>query len=258
MEKRQIEKSLDTAINSFHTEVNDFIEIKHSEGNLETPMKDLANQFLYGGYLHVTGLADGVPVNKMVFLNAIEFYYHECIRSGVHAASRIKDYGMYHIPDEADSPEPKTKPQKEEAAWRKRTFAKGSLHTHVSGIDITFEDSREKDRFRASILIREYIVVDNLNFDNIEVEPRPTFLYDELMMGTSILGYSSLSIKWVDTIGCPIFEFETQGRIGLKEKKLVEGKILQGSEDDPRQWHFRRKDGVSEIYKHKDCYNGYK
>ena len=104
----------------------------HGEGKTERedslipPFKQIAAKLLYGGHFVVL---DGIGnVIRRVYLHTVEFYYHE-------ERNVVKDYIVYHR--NPDNPQKKPNPLP--------SFPIGSLHTHVSGVDITFEDNRHPE-----------------------------------------------------------------------------------------------------------------
>ena len=99
----------------------------------------LAKKFLYGGYIRVGDDYD-------IYINNVEFYYHEEEGKGYSESDRITDPKVYHCNDQFPG---RTLPP----------FPIMTLHSHWSGFDITFEDPDGK--YRASVLIREYSVFDH-------------------------------------------------------------------------------------------------
>ena len=253
MTNKKLRDSLEKAIKTFQKEARSLISNKSTHAakakqqnmdciqyrldKLQPHLQDLANQFLFGGYLHVRGFVNGAQVDKKIYLNAIEFYYHEC-KDKNPDNQRIKDYIMYHIPDETTTPVSMSKSEKELRQWRDNIFPLGTLHAHTSGVDITFEDP--KGQFRGSVLIREYIVVENSDFSNLRVEHRSTFLYDELLMGMNIMNGNSISITWQDTNKQPIEKTSAKERVNVQIKELVNGQMVIKNTKDTRPWHFRR------------------
>ena len=112
----------------------------------------------------------------------MEFYYHE------EGDGKIKDYIVYHR-NKDKSPNDYLK-----------AFPLGSINTHVSGVDITFEDQSDKPEYRASVLIRAFHVKEEEHTKELlhcpeEVEKRSTYLYQHLFMGIPI--NDGVEIKWV-------------------------------------------------------------
>lgn len=154
----------------------------------------------------------------------VEFYYHEEFEDG------IKDPIVYHRnpkdPDKAKS-----------------IFPLGTLHNHVSGIDMTFEHGNNpQNAIRASMLIREFEI-------NGKHDIRSTQLYEALYSQTSI--FNGFSIRWID--GEKEAEVEANYRKNVAEydakgsKKLstLNPTALTTSNkkyiQDQRQWQFRIK-----------------
>ena len=141
---------------------------KGDESRLPSQFKLIADYFFYNGYLLVNNVTK-------IYLRDIEFYYHE-------ENGPIKDPIVYHR-------NTKKKPVD--------YFPKlGIINTHQSGIDITFEN--EKEKYRASFLIRGYNMINNDSDVLIdEYETRSTYLYEALFMQHSLT--EGLSIKWIES-----------------------------------------------------------
>lgn len=152
----------------------------------------------------------------------VEFYYHEEADNG------IKDYIVYHRNTKDTMYQP---------------FALGTLHHHVSGVDITFENGRTPNTaVRASLLIRAF-EIDGVN------DERSTQLYQALYQQSSV--FEGISVQWVD--GERDIDVTTDVRKNVAQYDKQENKMkatdypyLQATEDkeyvqDLRQWQFRRK-----------------
>lgn len=152
----------------------------------------------------------------------VEFYYHEEWENG------IKDFIVYH------------RNSKESI---KPIFPLGTLHNHVSGIDITFERGNDaKNAVRASMLIREF-EIDGRN------ENRSTLLYEAFYQQSSI--FNGISIEWVD--GKELVDVSSYPRknVALYDKNGLKLLAKEHTEmpctcdkkyvQDPRRWQFRRK-----------------
>ena len=128
-------------------------------------------QRILAGCFQVNIPADGDPIKRTIYPTAIELYYHE------EGEGRFKDPIMYHTDDR------KFSEHKEWFAKRGITelpyFPLGNLNPHTSGVDVTFENPRE--RYRASFLIREYKVV----YENGTNRPvkNSTDIYDDMLPG---------------------------------------------------------------------------
>lgn len=134
----------------------------------------LAQKMLYGGYFAV--YKEGV-VARRIYINCVEFYYHEEFEGG------FKDWIVYHR-------------NPLNGKNKKAAFPLGSLHSHVSGVDITFEDQKAKAedvRYRASALIREFMVTDGDNDVMGPVDIHPTHLYEFLYTQSSL---EDIHIQW--------------------------------------------------------------
>lgn len=187
----------------------------------------MAKELLYGGYFLIEG-------KKRLYLDDIEFYYHEEGDSG------LKDPIMYHTND--NEGKGKTIPY----------FEIGRLHLHISGVDITFENKDQ--HYRASFLIRGF------HMDNQEYDGHSTHVYDEMLyMGVPL--EKPLEIKWVseDLEGKEAYNPKGEWRKNVAEYKFEEGKYIKipGNEADfnpdqyfrysghvfkkcPRKWRFKK------------------
>lgn len=160
--------------------------------------------------------------NILVRPTCVEFYYHEEKNDG------IKDYIVYHRNTENT---------------HKLIFNIGTLHHHVSGVDITFEKGNDSSTaIRASLLIREF-EIDGKNDD------RSTILYEALYQQSSI--FNGISVQWIDgdepidvvtNIRKNVAQFETP----RNKKKASDYPDLSITEDkkyvqDLRKWQFKRK-----------------
>ena len=119
---------------------------KSRKDSLLTQFKILAQKMIYGGYIRVRN-------DYAIFINTVEFYYHE-------EEGSIKDDIVYHRNGrwEWDSQDGNSLPY----------FPAMTLHAHSSGIDITFEDSEK--HYRASALIRKYVVYDIKNKKFVKID----------------------------------------------------------------------------------------
>lgn len=132
-----------------------------SEDGINKEFARMAKHLLYGGHFRVMN-------SKNIYLEEIEFYYHE-------EAGRIKDPIMYHTNDHEGKPLP--------------YYKLGRFNMHTSGVDVTFEN--EEKHYRASFLIRAYRV------DNNPIETRSTYIYDD-MFGMGIPYDEPIEIEWVE------------------------------------------------------------
>lgn len=146
--------------------------------SLSQQFERIAQHLIYCGHFEVR--SNGKLI-RSIYLDTVEFYYHE------EGDGKIKDYIVYHRNKN------KTPNKHLEA------FPVGSLHTHVSGVDITFEDQSEEPEYRASVLIRAFHVEDHIQTKGLprcpKVETHSTYLYNSLFMGLSI--NDDIQIKWV-------------------------------------------------------------
>lgn len=164
-----ISKKLKTILSEFNGAQGNSEEKKAK--SLMSAFQQIAGKLLYGGHFVVTDENGGVI--RRVFLHTVEFYYHE------ENEGTIKDYIVYHRNPENPYKSPQMLPP----------FPVGSLHTHVSGVDITFEDNRNGNNplYRASALVRAFRVEEVKKNTSIAfsqgVDDRSTYFYNALFMG---------------------------------------------------------------------------
>ena len=194
----------------------------------------IAQHLIYCGHFEVRSNGKFI---RCIYLDTVEFYYHE--EGEGKDKDKIKDYIVYHRNKD------KTPNVYLEA------FSVGSLNTHVSGVDITFEDQSNTPEYRASVLIRAFHVREEEHTKELlhcpeEVEKRPTYLYQDLFMGIPI--NEGVEIKWVvdseyaDSIPNKGYRVNVHkydpGKNGLPEKRKKE----KDSTDylDRKEWAFSR------------------
>jgi len=200
--------------------------------SLETAFQQIAGKLLYGGYFVVTNEFNEMV--RRVYLHNVEFYYHE-EGNGV-----VKDYIVYHRNPEDPAKKPNPLP----------SFPIGSLHTHVSGVDITFEDNKNpaNPAYRASVLVRAFQVevvkeVAGVSFPQ-GVDERSTYFYNALFMGVNVLD-GRVSVHWCDNDvqQCEIPQIKPRHNVGKFDEKIhkkgfkyhVKKEIF---EQDNRPWAF--------------------
>ena len=145
------------------------------EKHVEPTFRDIAESILYGGYIKVRD-------EYRIYVKTVEFYFHAEEGSIFH----ISDPIVYHRNGKFPG-------------MNLPYFPLLTLHAHVSGFDITFEN--EQYKYRASALIRAYAIYDVKSKSFIKNEKgkiyddRSTFLYNYLN-GFSL--DNSNDIEWVD------------------------------------------------------------
>ena len=200
---------------------------KDGRNTLEGQFELLAKKFLYGGYFEVRN-ADNKEVRR-VFLHTIEFYYHEENKDGVH------DYIVYH----------RNTDNKKKYPNPKHPYPTGSLNTHVSGIDITFEDQNPSPAYRASALVRAFRVQD-MTKDNYPLSPvdrHSTHLYEALFMHHTLSGFS---VKWHDYQASELVMKEPFSGVRVNVCQFNDDvpentspiKLNKSFVQDPRKWSF--------------------
>ena len=140
---------------------------------------------ILAGHFRVTNTEGEIPLVRIIHPTAIELYYHE------EGEGRFKDPIMYHTNDRK--------------VWNKENYFKdrgieglpyypiGSLNPHTSGIDITFENVKE--RYRASFLIREYVVTYE-GGKQVKVV-NSTEIYDDMLLNGITLDNADW-VEWCD------------------------------------------------------------
>lgn len=165
------------------------LQDQEKEDNLLIQFSSLAKRLFCGGYFLVND-------KRRIYLEDIEFYYHEENVEG------LKDPVMYHTSDH-------------EKCDDLPYFECGSFNCHISGIDVTFESQNKC--YRASFLIRGYSVYSFIGSEWVKTknhEKRPTYLYEDLMMGFSL--NNSLNIEWInENIEDDIFEISNDCRLNV-------------------------------------------
>ena len=153
--------------------------------SLEKPFEALAKKMIYGGYFEISNNGN---ILYRIYIHTVEFYYHE------EENGDLKDWIVYHRNPIKGAPKP--------------LFELGTLHSHVSGIDITFEGKHPDNYlYRASALIRKFKVKEGESDDFIkfnkpkyasfpDVEGYPTHLYEYLFMKAPL---TDIRIQWKDS-----------------------------------------------------------
>ena len=144
---------------------------------LKSSFDRLAKYLMYGGYFFCSSKYD-------LFITGIEFYYHE-------EKGDIKDPIVYH--------RNKSKWNKKENKLETKNvpfFPIGTINPHISGIDITFECPEE---YRASALIRAFVVYDKVKHVFLNEDKRSTYVYDYFFDGLTV-EKGSLKLMWKECI----------------------------------------------------------
>lgn len=209
-----------------------------SKSELDERFKELAETFLYGGYISVSDY--NKEERYRIFIRTVEFYCHY----EENEKDLPKDPIVYHRNGryvEGEVP----------------YFPLMSFHAHASGYDITFENPELK--LRSSALIRAYEVYDVqqekfLFYDTKDkvfkvddkrrVNKQSTYLYDFLN------GFGDGNIKWIDTpIPKQHQELKPAQRQNVYEYKYDESKKewIKQSTKDVREWSFTRLDEIEKV-----------
>lgn len=146
---------------------------------------------------------------------AVELYYHE-------ETGCIKDSIVYHRNRDKQRELP--------------LFQVGVLHSHYSGIDLTFEFRKGGDICRASALIREFRVVDGIGDKTLGIvypDSRSTYFPKALLGQFSV--FDGFSIRWSDTEKqADLEDVVVTRRVGMDKRKGSEEDV----EEAERKWHF--------------------
>ena len=211
------ENGLFCGLEAFHG----VIEIKDEKeklSHLSSQFEAIAKDVILGGCFEINSMWRIYPLE-------IEFYYHEEGENG------LKDPVMYHT-DDHEKVAPKY-------------FPLGSLNCHVSGIDVTFENTEKQ--YRASFLIREYRVEEYVEGEwvNKKVrEKRPTYIYEDIFMNIPLS--DGINVKWVDVKPInPAEDIYSKPRINVAEYKSDnDGKFtkVEISEDEYNKLSKNEKD----------------
>ena len=221
------------------TELKDFSEMKlekFTNENLTNRFSNIAKTILYDGYIRVRD-------EYRVYIKTVEFYFHAENDSPIN----VHDPIVYHRNGRHGRDVP--------------YFPVLTLHAHMSGFDITFENPTLK--YRASALIREYAIYDvkakafiktkeehkkDSNKDKIPYDGRSTFLYD-FINGFSLTGGQN-DIAWEDVAtSVSHLELSSKRRVNVKKYsctyKDTGEEVLQRLEEyDDRLWNFTRTNDV--------------
>ena len=177
-----------------------------NEKDLYAFFNELAQGFLYGGYIQVRN-------EYRIYIRTVEFYFHSEELDGIH------DPIIYHrnIRDKEGN-----------ILEIVPYFPIMSLHAHSSGYDITFES--EVGKYRSSSLIRSYEVKDKdgryllwdaengmfLKSEKYGYNTQSTYLY--YLLNGFPLGISN-NIKWVDAPIMQKIEMEIRNRKNVFKSK---------------------------------------
>ncbi len=168
---------------------------------------------ILAGHFRVINNEAEKPVVRIIQPTAIELYYHE------EGEGRFKDPIMYHTNDRK--------------VWGKENYFEdrgidglpyypiGNLNPHTSGIDITFENAKE--RYRASFLMREYKVTYE-GGKTVRVV-NSTEIYDDMLLNGITLDNADW-VEWCD--GSDEVEVERKWRRNVPMYRPVQG--------DPGRW----------------------
>lgn len=209
---------------------------KFTNENLTNRFSNIAKTILYDGYIRVRD-------EYRVYIKTVEFYFHAENDSPI----KVYDPIVYHRNGRFGRDVP--------------YFPVLTLHAHMSGLDITFENPTLK--YRASALIREYAIYDvkakafiktkedhkkGYNKDKIPYDNRSTFLYDYIN-GFSLTGGKN-DIAWEDVATLVShLELSSKRRVNVKKYsctyKDTGEEVLQRLEEyDDRLWNFTRTNDV--------------
>lgn len=225
--------TLEEELEKFHKEFEKLKSVSKDqfEKEINNLFEDLAEKFLYGGYILVKY---GDEKLYQIFIRCVEFYCH---REGSEE-SLPKDPIVYHRNDhyvEGEVP----------------YFPLMSFHAHASGIDITFENKDLK--LRSSALIRAYEVFDVKNnkylcYDRCDKIFRPCEPTDKRVNTQSTYLYNFLngfigdSVVWIDKPRPKHKNLSVGSRKNVKKYDDAENKLPK--QPDNRQWRFTREEEI--------------
>ena len=189
-----------------------------STTNIEKKFEEIAKIMLYDGYIKVHN-------EYRVYIKTVEFYLHAEEGSLLNVSDPI----VYHR---------NGKPHKGDVSY----FPIMTLHAHVSGFDITFEN--ETLKYRASALIRAYAIFDEKTKNFIETkkgykyDDRSTYLYSYL---NGFSAESNNGIIWVDQVASVKHELNPPAPRRNVFEYVGEKKT---NKRDMRLWSFSRKNDI--------------
>ena len=206
-----------------------------NETEIDSKFKELANDFLYNGYINVRD-------RFFFFFRAVEFYYHE-------EKGPIKDPIVYHRNNkDVDGQVP--------------YYPAMTLHSHSSGFDIAFEN--KKKEIRSSVLIRAYEVYDVkehclwcwevtngkgkfVRRELGKVSGRKTYNTQSTYLKTFLNGFpmgGNTDITWVNECRKQEKEITVKPyRQGVFRSEL-ETEYIPTTERDNRKWAFWREEDI--------------
>lgn len=209
-----------------------------SESELNKVFLDLAESFLYGGYISVKDQKG--EERYRIYLRTVEFYcHHEDKDQDKKNSALPKDPIVYHR---------NGKYVEGEVPY----FPLMAFHAHASGFDITFE--KQELQLRSSALIRAYEVYDvqcgkfltysreHKKFVKCDenkkerVNSQSTYLYDFLN------GFIGDSVKWVDAVRSKKQDLKIAPR---KNVFKYNGEV-KTTKKDIRPWNFTREEEISQ------------
>lgn len=158
-------------LEEFQTKFDISLSKEKRESELDKLFMDLAKYLMYGGYFHCSKRYD-------LYITSVEFYYHE-------ENGEIKDPIMYHRNKKKWIKSKKKGQQDENIEYKKDFFDIGTLNPHISGVDISFENGNSELKYRASALIRAF-VVKGKGVKEPKEDGRSTYVYDYLFDGLSV------------------------------------------------------------------------
>ena len=201
-----------------------------TENNLIKKFKGIAETILYDGFIQIRE-------EYRIYIKTIEFYFHSEVGCPINIADPIVYHRDGKFPDR-----------------KVPYFPLLTLHAHVSGFDITFEN--ETLKYRASALVREYAIYDiknkefvktkkDSNKGKIPYDDRSTFLYDFINGFSLIEGVNN--IIWVDHKTDAVHELKKpfkRRNVYKNYKGKDSSKVKEWTE---RLWSFTRTNDVKPL-----------
>jgi hypothetical protein len=238
--------SLIAKLNEFQTKYDIRLDKEKREKQLNVLFMDLAKYLMYGGYFHCSKRYD-------LYITSVEFYYHE-------ENGEIKDPIMYHRNKKKWIKNKKKGQNDENIEYIKDFFEIGTLNPHISGVDISFENDDLELKYRASALIRAF-VVKGKGVKEPKEDGRSTYVYDYLFDGLSV-DKSNNQLEWkpIEDPNIPIeqlpqavrknvYEYVSEeiarrDNIDVEKMKYYDSEYYKTDKLCDRMWRYSRLDSI--------------
>ena len=171
-------KTLAEAVNEFHKPQGS--TKKGRRDDLQKEFEEIAMSLFFGGYLKCG--------DKKIYVREAELYYYD----EDNCCNAIKDESMFHTSNPIDPSLEKLDPEDES------TYLQGGiLHRHKYGIDLAFENF--KNKYRASVLIKSFIEADADKEPNYEVRNKKSSkeLFKYIPKDIPAFEKNDLGVNWI-------------------------------------------------------------